>query len=83
MGGEVRINISSGSKQVSVPEVVGEDEAAVTSDLEAAGFTVNSVASPTSDPGKDGVVVDQNPSGGTKASDSSTVTIYIGRYSGG
>ena len=82
-GWEVRINISSGSKQVSVPDVVGEDEATATADLEAAGFTVNSVDSPTSDPGKDGVVVDQNPNGGTKASDSSTVTIYVGRYSGG
>ena len=73
---------SSSSGGTTVPDVVGEDQATATSDLEAAGFTVTAVDSQTSDPGQDGLVVDQDPSGGSTAS-GSDVTIYVGRYSGG
>ena len=74
---------TSGTAAATVPNVVGEDEATARSDLEAAGFSVDSVDSPTSDAGQDGLVVDQDPSGGTRAAGSSHVTIYVGRYSGG
>jgi serine/threonine-protein kinase len=94
-GSHVEINISKGGRTststaagtsppstVSVPDVVGEDQATATSDLEAAGFTVDTVQTPTTDPTEDGIVLDQSPAGGSKTS-ASTVTIDIGSYSSG
>jgi serine/threonine-protein kinase len=74
---------SSGSPKAVVPDVTGEDEATATADLQNAGFRVDSVDSATSDPSEDGVVLDESPSGGSRAADGSTVTITVGRYSGG
>jgi serine/threonine-protein kinase len=74
---------SSGTAKAVVPDVTGEDEASATADLQNAGFTVDSVDSATSDPSEDGVVLDESPSGGSRAADGSTVTITVGRYSGG
>ena len=90
-GTRVQVNVakrsgsgpSGSSASAVVPDVVGEDESTATADLEAAGFTVTSVDSQTNDPGQDGLVIDQDPNGGASASDSSDVTIYVGRYSGG
>jgi PASTA domain-containing protein len=73
----------SGSASATVPDVVGEDEATAVSDLETAGFAVDTVGEPTGDPGQDGIVLDQDPNGGATAAGSSTVTIHVGRYSGG
>ena len=39
------------------------------------------VDSPTTDQSQNGMVVDEQPSGGTQAAKGSTVTISIGRYS--
>jgi len=79
----VRLNLSQGLRaSLTVPSVVGEDEASARSDLAAAGFTVHSVDRTTSDPGQEGTVVDEQPSGGSKASRGSAVTIYLGSYSG-
>ena len=39
------------------------------------------VDQPTTDESQDGVVVDEQPKGGTKAPDGSDVTVSIGRYS--
>ena len=96
-GSRVLINISNGARPSSttaatapgsstdsaVPDVVGEDESTAANDLEAAGFSVQTVDTPTTDPGEDGVVLDQSPTGGSKASASSSVTIDVGRYSDG
>jgi PASTA domain len=83
-GTGVRLNLSQGLRaSVTVPNVVGEDEAAARSDLTAAGFEVRSVDSTTTDPAEAGVVVDEQPSGGSSASRGSAVTIHVGRYTGG
>ena len=82
-GTSVRVNLSQGLRaSVSVPNVVGEDEASASSDLSAAGFTVHSIDRTASGSGEDGMVVDEQPSGGSNASRGSAVTIYVGRYSG-
>jgi eukaryotic-like serine/threonine-protein kinase len=67
----------------AVPSVVGEDATTASGDLQSAGFTVSRVDQPTNDQSQDGMVVDQTPPAGTHAPANSTVTIYVGRYSGG
>jgi serine/threonine-protein kinase len=68
--------VSSGPKQVTVPDVVGATEASATSQLRAAGLEV-SVVTITS-PANAGRVISQNPGGGTKANEGSIVTITVG-----
>jgi beta-lactam-binding protein with PASTA domain len=67
----------------TIPDVVGQDQASATSTLENAGFDVRVVDQETTDPSQDGLVVDQTPAASQSAPANSTVTIYVGRSSGG
>jgi eukaryotic-like serine/threonine-protein kinase len=81
----VRIDVSLGPNpgaQASVPDVVGQDQQTATSLLQSAGFTVQAITVPVTDPSQDGVVVDEQPAGGSKAPKGSQVTIYVGQSSG-
>jgi eukaryotic-like serine/threonine-protein kinase len=92
-GSTVRLNISTGppaggstqtvptTEQATVPDVVGETEAAATRILRNAGFTVRVVDRPVTDPTQDGLVVEQAPQAGTRVQGSTQVTIYVGRLS--
>ncbi|HZO63004.1 MAG TPA: PASTA domain-containing protein [Gaiellaceae bacterium] len=68
--------------QTAVPDVSGEDEAAATQDLHAAGFDVRVVDQDTDDPSRDGLVVDQEPAAGKTAPGGATVTVYVARSGG-
>ncbi len=84
-GSRVRLNVSTGPNPQasrSVPDVLGQDEATATSTLQSAGFTVEVIDQPTTDQTQDGVVLDEQPGGGTRAPRGSVVTIYVGRFSG-
>jgi beta-lactam-binding protein with PASTA domain len=73
----------SGSQPIAVPNVTGEDEATAIQDLENAGLTVRVVDRDTADPSEDGAVTEQTPAANESAEPDSTVTIYVGRYTGG
>jgi serine/threonine-protein kinase len=78
----VSIDVSSGKpppKQVSVPNEVGKDVSAATSDLKGAGFKVSVTYQKVPHPAKDGIVLGQSPSGGS-ADEHSTVTLTVGKY---
>ena len=66
----------------TVPDVPGEDQATATSDLQAAGFQVEVVDEPTTDPNQAGTVVDEDPPPGTRIPAGSQVTIYVARANG-
>ena len=75
-GTEVVLDVSKGTKQVEVPNVVGMSEADAQATLEAAGFEVSSTSAP-SDTAAEGTVSDQSPDGGTQAAKGSTVAITV------
>jgi beta-lactam-binding protein with PASTA domain len=79
-GSKVQISISLGPSATTaqVPDVVGQDQQSATSTLQNAGFKVQVIMVPASDPSENGIVVDEQPSGGTRAPDGSAVTIYVG-----
>jgi beta-lactam-binding protein with PASTA domain len=79
-GSRVQISVSLGPSATTaqVPNVVGQDQQTATSTLQNAGFQVQVIMVPTSDASQNGVVIDEQPSGGTRAPDGSTVTIYVG-----
>ena len=78
-GSTVGIVISIGPESSTVPDVVDDDEETATDILEEQGFKVKVTDQDTSDPAQDGIVLDQNPSGGVKAEPGSTVRIFVGR----
>jgi serine/threonine-protein kinase len=80
-GSNVRLDVSVGPDPPAlreVPNVVGLDETAARSDLEAAGFAVRVLTEPTPDPSEVGVVVRQEPQAGRRAPEGVEVTIYLG-----
>jgi beta-lactam-binding protein with PASTA domain len=54
-------------------------EAAAQRTLIGVGFTVRTVSRGTSDDSEDGIVLDQDPAAGTRASAGSQVVIVVGR----
>jgi serine/threonine-protein kinase len=78
-GSMVTLVVSTGPKQVAVPDVVGLTQADATKKLHDAGFVVQSQNQPTANSADDGRVVDQNPDAGQTEPQGSTVTIYVGQ----
>lgn len=78
-GSAVTIVVAKQPSEVSVPNVVGEDEATAIDTLTNAGFKVSEQRVTVTDEGQDGTVVQQDPSGG-KAKPGSTVTIGVGSF---
>jgi serine/threonine-protein kinase len=83
-GALVRVNVSTGPNPqapVTVPNVVGQDQATAANNLRAAGFRVVVLNRPTRDQSKNGLVVDEQPKAGSSIPRGSQVTIFIGRFS--
>ena len=79
-GATVTLRVSTGPAEASVPDVTGLDEASARSELEAAGFDVRVSEQSTTDPGEDGRVVAQTPTGGSTAREGAVVTIVVARF---
>ena len=73
----ITIVVSSGTKQTQVPDVVGMNQSAAVSALDAAGFQAN-VSQAVSTGANIGKVISQSPAAGTTADDGSAVTITVG-----
>src|SRR6478736_1809653 len=71
----VRINYSTGQKQVAVPPVVGLDYSTALQQLQAAGFAVARTDVESTQPA--GVVTSQVPSGSSTATKGSTVNLSV------
>jgi serine/threonine-protein kinase len=81
-GARVTIRVSLGPNQPQttvVPDVVGNDQQTATSTLRSAGFGVQVIQVPVTDPSQVGMVVDEQPAGGSRAPNGSQVTIYVGQ----
>ena len=74
-GSTVRINVSKGSDQVEVPDVVGLDQADAREQLGNLGLGTNVVEVPSSQPA--GTVVAQSPVAGSKARLGSRVRLNV------
>jgi beta-lactam-binding protein with PASTA domain len=81
----VRVNVSTGPNPqpaTTVPNVIGQDQAAAASALRSAGFRVVVLNRPTTNQSQDGLVVDEQPRAGSDIPGGSQVTIFVGRFSG-
>ena len=84
LGIAVRLDVSTGLEpSTGVPRVVGLATGVARSTLEGAGFDVQVRIEEVVDPTQDGIVLTQSPGADTPAPPGSTVTITVGRESGG
>jgi len=78
-GSTITLSVSKGPKLSTVPDVTSQDEGSARSSLEGAGFVVQVQRQDVTDPGLEGIVLSQRPTGNTQAKQGSTVTIVVGR----
>jgi beta-lactam-binding protein with PASTA domain/predicted Ser/Thr protein kinase len=82
-GTTVTLSVSRGSTTTTpVPDVSNQDEPTARAILTGSGFKVKVMKQPVTDPGEQGIVISQQPGGGTSAPAGSTVTIFVGDYTG-
>jgi beta-lactam-binding protein with PASTA domain len=76
VGSPVTVFVSSGPKEVSVPEVTGETQASATATLAAAGLKVVPVKREVAEPVA-GTVISQSPAAGSRQKVGAQVTIVV------
>ncbi|HLG09463.1 MAG TPA: Stk1 family PASTA domain-containing Ser/Thr kinase [Gaiellaceae bacterium] len=81
-GSTVTLSVSKGPVTSAVPDVTAQDVAIAQTTLETAGFRTRVVLEDTDDPSFDGIVISQDPVGGTQAKPNSLVTLFVGRFTG-
>ena len=81
-GATVTLSVSRGPETSAVPDVTTQDVAIAQAALETAGFRWRIVDEDTDDPFSEGIVLSQDPAGGTQARPNSIVTLFVGRYTG-
>jgi serine/threonine-protein kinase len=81
-GTTIEIQVSARPSATGVPDVTGQPEAQARATLEAAGFQVTVTDQPTRRRRRDGMVLGQNPAGGTPVQIGSPVEIVVGRADG-
>jgi beta-lactam-binding protein with PASTA domain/tRNA A-37 threonylcarbamoyl transferase component Bud32 len=80
-GSSVALTVAREPREVTVPDVTGEDAADAVARLSDEGFRIRQRQQDVDSPEGDGVVIEQNPAGG-RAPRGSTVTITVGRFTG-
>jgi eukaryotic-like serine/threonine-protein kinase len=81
-GSTVTLAVAKAPQNVEVTDVTGENQDAAVNRLSKDGFQIKIVQQPVDSQEGDGVVIAQDPAGG-KAKRGSTVTLTVGRFSGG
>jgi eukaryotic-like serine/threonine-protein kinase len=79
-GSTVTITVATEPPPVEIPDVIGEQSDAAEAALDDAGFEVRVRRQDTDSEEDDGVVIDQNPSGGEERPEGTRVTIVVGRF---
>jgi eukaryotic-like serine/threonine-protein kinase len=79
-GATITVTVSKGPSTSAVPDVTSEDYAIAQTTLENAGFRTRFSYEDTDDQSLDGIVLSQDPIGGSQAKPNSVVTLFVGRF---
>jgi beta-lactam-binding protein with PASTA domain len=79
-GSTVTLTVSEGPTTSLVPDVETLLAGDARSALRASGFKPRIVQQETDDPALDGVVITQDPAGGTQQKPGTTITLFVGRF---
>ena len=81
-GTTVTLSVSQGPSTVAVPDVTTQDVTIAQTTLENAGFRTRVVFEDVDDPSFDGIVISQDPVGGSQSTPDSVITLFVGRFTG-
>ena len=79
-GSTVTVYVSRGPSTAAVPDVTTTDVSIAQTTLENAGFRTRVVLEDTADPALDGIVISQDPIGGSQAAPNTIITLFVGRF---
>jgi serine/threonine-protein kinase len=82
-GSTVSLTVSNGPKTAPVPDVTSYDLGLAQQTLQASGFKSHITYQSVTDPSQDGVVLAQDPAGGTQAPPKTKIELTVGQLSGG
>jgi serine/threonine protein kinase/beta-lactam-binding protein with PASTA domain len=82
-GSVISLKVSNGPKTSLVPDVTSLDQAAAQQTLHDSGFNARVIYEPTQDPNNEGLVLAEDPPGGTQLKPGAPVTLTVGRYTPG
>jgi serine/threonine-protein kinase len=77
-GEAVSLVVAKASQEVAVPRVVGKKQERAEGELIGAGFVVKSSTRAVTNQAEAGLVLQQNPAGGTKAKRGATIKLTVG-----
>ena len=76
----ITLQVSEGPQTSQIPDVTSLTEADATAQLRQSGFKVQVVEEITEDESLDGLVLSQDPEGGSDAEQGTAVVIVVGRF---
>jgi eukaryotic-like serine/threonine-protein kinase len=79
-GSTVTLTVSKGPSTSAVPDVTSQDYAIAQTTLDNAGFRSKIVFEDTDDQSMDGIVISQDPVGGSQEKPNAVVTLFVGRF---
>jgi eukaryotic-like serine/threonine-protein kinase len=79
-GSTVTLTVSKGPSTSAVPDVTSQDYAIAQTTLDNDGFRSKIVFEDTDDQSQDGIVLSQDPVGGSQAKPNAIVTLFVGRF---
>ncbi len=82
-GSKVTLSVSKGPSSTTVPDVTNQTQADAETLLTGAGLTPAVIFQPVTDPSQDGIVLSQDPVGGSNATPNEVVSITIGQLQNG
>jgi serine/threonine-protein kinase len=82
-GSKITLSVSSGPATSQIPDVTNQTQADASRILKGAGFTVGVVMEPVTDPSQDGIVVSQDPVGGSTGQQGEVIVITVGQLQPG
>ena len=81
-GSTIRLQVSKGPTTEAIPDVTSQSTDSARETLITSGFKVKLVQQDTDDPSLEGLVISQDPPGGEQGKPGTTVTIFVGRFTG-
>jgi serine/threonine-protein kinase len=82
-GSKITLSVSTGPSSTQVPDVTHQNQASAEALLTGAGLTPAVIYQPVTDPSQDGIVIAQDPTGGSDAKTGEVVTITVGQLGNG
>jgi serine/threonine-protein kinase len=82
-GSKITLSVSKGPSATQVPDVTHQNQAAAEALLAGAQLTPAVIYQPVTDPSMDGIVLSQDPVGGSAAKANEVVTITVGQLQNG